>query len=46
MEDALEVIPGVVACGIFARWRADVILVGRDDGSVFTLIPDEAGSSR
>lgn len=46
MEDALEVIPGVVACGIFARRRADVILVGRADGSVFSLIPDEEGSSR
>ena len=39
MEDALESIPGVVACGIFARRRADVILVGREDGSVFTLDP-------
>ncbi len=46
MEDALEAIPGVVACGIFARRRADVILVGRDDGSIFTLIPDNEGRSR
>ena len=46
MEDALEAIPGVVACGIFAHRRADVILVGRDDGSVLTLIPDEEASSR
>lgn len=45
-EDALEAIPGVVACGIFAHRRADVILVGRDDGTVFTLIPDEEASSR
>lgn len=45
-EDALEAIPGVVACGIFARRRADVIHVGRDDGTVFTLIPDEEASSR
>jgi ribose 5-phosphate isomerase A len=46
MEDALEAIPGVIACGIFARRRADVILVGREDGSVLTLIPNDEGSSR
>ncbi len=36
-EDALEAIPGVIACGVFAHRRADVILVGRADGSVLTL---------
>ena len=46
MEDALDAIPSVVACGIFAHRRADVILVGRDDGSVLTLIPDEEAGSR
>ncbi|MDP2234743.1 MAG: ribose-5-phosphate isomerase RpiA [Actinomycetota bacterium] len=45
VEDALEAIPGVVACGIFARRRADVILVGRKDGSVLALIPDDEGNS-
>ena len=34
MERALELIPGVVACGIFAIRPADVLLVGRADGSV------------
>ena len=46
MEDALETIPGVVACGIFAHRRADVILVGREDGSVSTIIPNDEGESR
>lgn len=46
MEDALDAIPGVVACGIFAHRPADVILVGRSDGTVPTLIPDKEGSSR
>ncbi len=41
MEITLEAIPGVVACGIFARRRADVILIGRADGSVVTLAPSE-----
>lgn len=39
VEDALEAIPGVVACGVFARRRADVVLVGRADGSVETIVP-------
>jgi ribose 5-phosphate isomerase A len=39
MEDALDAIPGVVGNGIFARRRADVILVGRAVGSVGRIIP-------
>ena len=38
MERALEAIPGVIACGIFAQRRADVILVGRADGTVERII--------
>ena len=38
MERVLEAIPGVIACGIFAQRRADVILVGRADGTVETLV--------
>jgi len=34
MESRLEAIDGVVACGIFARRRADVVIVGHPDGSV------------
>ena len=45
MEEILESIPGVIACGIFARRRADVILVGREDDSVLTLAPDDVTSS-
>jgi ribose 5-phosphate isomerase A len=41
LELALEALPGVVACGIFARRRADVVLVGRADGVVNTLQPSE-----
>lgn len=36
LEGRLEDIPGVVCCGIFARRAADVLLVGRADGSVET----------
>ena len=36
MEGRLEEIPGVVACGIFARRPADVLLVGHSDGTVDT----------
>ena len=32
LEAELEAIPGVVACGVFARRRADVVLVGEADG--------------
>ena len=38
MERELEAIPGVISCGIFARRRADLILVGRADGTVDTLV--------
>jgi ribose 5-phosphate isomerase A len=34
LERRIEVIPGVVACGIFALRPADVLLIGHDDGSV------------
>lgn len=34
MEDWLESLPGVVACGIFAKRPADVLLVGHNDGTV------------
>ena len=34
LEKKIESIPGVVACGIFATRRADVILVGKSNGSV------------
>lgn len=34
MERRLESIPGVVACGIFALRRADVVIVGERGGSV------------
>lgn len=36
LEGRLEDIPGVMCCGIFARRSADVLLVGRADGSVET----------
>ena len=36
LKPLLEDIPGVVCCGIFARRAADVLLVGRADGSVET----------
>ena len=37
MEDAMNAIPGVVTCGIFARRPADLLLVGTGDGvSVMT----------
>ncbi len=39
MEQGLESLPGVLACGIFASRRADVILVGHPDGSVTTVRP-------
>ena len=43
MERALEAIPGVISCGIFARRRADLILVGRADGTVGTLVTRAPG---
>lgn len=38
-EEMLDAIPGVVGNGIFARRRADVVLVGRSDGEVARLLP-------
>jgi len=37
VETTLDEIPGVVECGIFARRRADVVLVGLHDGAVRQL---------
>lgn len=45
MEDRLEAIPGVVACGIFAHRRVDVILAGRSDGSVATIVLGASGNT-
>jgi ribose 5-phosphate isomerase A len=39
LEAALEAIPGVIGCGLFAKRRADVILVGRSSGSVGRIVP-------
>jgi ribose 5-phosphate isomerase A len=39
MEFALDAIPGVLGNGIFARRRADVILVGRAGGGVSRIVP-------
>jgi len=39
LENKLEKIPGVLGCGIFAKRRADIILVGRMGGTVTTIIP-------
>lgn len=41
LEEELESIPGVIAAGIFARRRADLILVGHADGSVTRLVPGQ-----
>jgi ribose 5-phosphate isomerase A len=38
-ELALDAIPGVIECGIFARRTADVILVGRAGGGVGRIVP-------
>lgn len=32
LETEIETIPGVVTCGIFARRRADLVLMGTDEG--------------
>lgn len=37
LECALECLPGVVGCGVFARRPADVVLIGHADGSVDRL---------
>jgi ribose 5-phosphate isomerase A len=39
-ENALEAIPGIVACGIFALRRADLIIVGQVDGSAELIVPE------
>lgn len=39
VETALDAIPGTVANGVFARRRADVVLVGRSDGGVARIVP-------
>lgn len=39
MEEFLERIPGVVGSGLFVHRRADVVLVGHDDGRVETIKP-------
>ena len=38
-EFALDAIPGVIECGVFARRTADVILVGRAGGGVGRIVP-------
>lgn len=40
VELDLDAIPGVLACGIFAHRRANVILVGKADGSTYTIEPE------
>jgi len=37
LEKKIEAIPGVLACGIFADRRADIILSGKSDGNVSTI---------
>lgn len=39
LEDTLDAIPGVIGNGVFARRRADVILVGRAGGGVGRIVP-------
>lgn len=39
-EDLLDDIPGIIGNGIFARRRADVILVGRAVGGVSRIVPN------
>ncbi|MFU8795311.1 MAG: ribose 5-phosphate isomerase A [Dethiobacteria bacterium] len=39
LEIAIERIPGVAACGIFAIRKADIILVGSSDGTVILIEP-------
>jgi len=40
LEETLDAIPGVVGSGLFARRRADLILVGRADGGVGRIVPN------
>ena len=37
MEETINRMAGVVTCGLFARRRADVLLLGRSDGTVQTI---------
>jgi ribose 5-phosphate isomerase A len=39
VEIALDAIPGVIECGVFARRTADVIIVGRAGGGVGRIVP-------
>ncbi|MDW7740513.1 MAG: ribose 5-phosphate isomerase A [Bacillota bacterium] len=39
LEIEIERIPGVAACGIFAKRKADIILVGSSDGTVIPIEP-------
>lgn len=41
MEDILESVPGVVACGIFAHRRADLALIASSDGGLREIRFDE-----
>lgn len=43
VELALDAIPGVIECGVFARRTADVILVGRSGGGVGRVVPHRDG---
>jgi ribose 5-phosphate isomerase A len=45
MESRLEAIDGVVACGIFAHRRADVVIVGHTDGGVTIRRPASTARS-
>jgi len=36
-EDELKLVPGVVETGIFAKRRDAVVLIAREDGSIYTL---------
>ncbi len=42
LEARLNAIPGVVTNGLFAARRADVLLVGNDDGTALTVTPADA----
>jgi len=39
LEHQLETLPGVVACGLFAHRRADVLIVGLASGGVREIVP-------
>ena len=46
LEETLDAIPGVVGNGLFARRRADLILVGRADGGVGRIVPNREQAER